>query len=76
MLGIAIGWATAAIVTVGMVRLIVGIVALLFFLRWLSQKIARSERVRTESAATGTLWGTISGFTSFVAHAGGPPYQI
>ena len=56
MLGIAIGWATAAIVTVGMVRLIVGIVALLFFLRWLSQKIARSERVRTESAATGTLW--------------------
>jgi uncharacterized membrane protein YfcA len=24
----------------------------------------------------GTLWGAVSGFTSFVAHAGGPPYQV
>ncbi|MDP3898211.1 MAG: sulfite exporter TauE/SafE family protein, partial [Mesorhizobium sp.] len=22
------------------------------------------------------LWSTVSGFTSFVAHAGGPPYQV
>jgi uncharacterized protein len=22
------------------------------------------------------LWGTAAGFTSFVAHAGGPPYQV
>ena len=24
----------------------------------------------------GALWGTLSGFTSFVSHAGGPPFQI
>lgn len=24
----------------------------------------------------GALWGTLSGFTSFISHAGGPPFQI
>jgi len=24
----------------------------------------------------GLLWGTITGFTSFVSHTGGPPYQM
>jgi uncharacterized membrane protein YfcA len=24
----------------------------------------------------GTFWGTVSGFTSFVSHAGAPPYQV
>ena len=24
----------------------------------------------------GTFWGAVSGFTSFVSHAGGPPYQV
>ena len=31
---------------------------------------------RPTNRAVGTVWGTISGFTSFVSHAGGPPYQI
>jgi hypothetical protein len=26
--------------------------------------------------APGVFWGTVSGFTSFVAHAGGPPFQV
>ena len=26
--------------------------------------------------AKGVFWGAVSGFTSFVSHAGGPPYQI
>lgn len=75
-LGVAIGWATAAFVTVGMVRLIVGVVALLFFLRWVSQKVTRKEKTRQNAPAAATFWGSIAGFTSFVAHAGGPPYQI
>ncbi|MBO6717550.1 MAG: sulfite exporter TauE/SafE family protein [Rhizobiaceae bacterium] len=77
MLGIAIGWATAAFVTVAMVRLIVGGVALLFFLRWLTLRIGqRDGEPRPQSAWRATLWGAVSGFTSFVAHAGGPPYQV
>lgn len=76
MLGIAIGWATAALVTATSVRLIVGLMALAFSLHWLWQRVASRDRQRSHSAIAGTFWGTVSGFTSFVAHAGGPPYQI
>jgi uncharacterized membrane protein YfcA len=74
--GIGIGWLTAAVVTAGAVRLIVGVVALAFALRWLWQKLRSIEHVGSHSAIRGTFWGVISGFTSFVAHAGGPPYQV
>jgi uncharacterized protein len=76
LMGIGIGWLTAAVVTADHVRLIVGIVTLLFFLRWVAGKLRRSEAAAGHSTPKGLFWGTISGFTSFVAHAGGPPYQV
>jgi uncharacterized membrane protein YfcA len=80
--GIGIGWMTAAVVTADMVRLIVGSVALLFVLRWLAQISHRlwsgndHGKPSRQIASAGLFWGAVSGFTSFVAHAGGPPYQI
>lgn len=76
LIGIAMGWATAAIVTEGHVRLIVGLVTLAFFLRWAFEKIAGHVRIASHSRPRGTFWGAVAGFTSFVAHAGGPPYQV
>lgn len=76
MIGIGVGWLTAAVVTEAHVRLIVGVVALIFFLRWLVEKAGRRERVSEHNAPRGVFWGSIAGFTSFVAHAGGPPYQV
>lgn len=76
LVGIGLGWLTAAVVTPDMVRLILGIVTTLFVLRWLWQKYARSEIAAPQRPLLGVFWGTISGFTSFVAHAGGPPFQV
>jgi uncharacterized membrane protein YfcA len=76
MIGIGVGWLTAAYVTTGAVRLIVGVVALAFFLRWLMQTLAVSLHAAEHDRLKATLWGTVAGFTSFVAHAGGPPYQV
>ena len=81
LIGIAIGWATAAWVTAPMVRLIVGAVALWFVLRYLAQMFASARDGATPAPhghrpVEGTLWGMLAGFTSFVSHAGGPPYQI
>jgi uncharacterized protein len=75
-LGIAIGWATAAFVTTGAVRLIVGVVALSFFLRWAWMTWRAKTQTRPHGPVRAGFWGMISGFTSFVAHAGGPPYQV
>ncbi len=76
MLGIGIGWLTAAFVTAAMIKLIVGIIALIFAARWYLDRARGRRRTRGHSMVRGTFWGTGAGFTSFVAHAGGPPYQI
>lgn len=77
MAGIAAGWVTAAAVTVGMVRFIVGAVALVFVLRWAYQQVwhGRSHAAAPNRIAA-AVWGVVSGFTSFVAHVGGPPFQV
>ena len=77
MVGIGIGWATASWVTAGEVRLLVGSVALLFAADYLRQRLfVRNARARPHNAVKGSFWGMIAGFTSFVSHAGGPPYQF
>ncbi|MEM5495484.1 sulfite exporter TauE/SafE family protein [Hoeflea sp. AS16] len=81
LIGITIGWATAAWVTAPMVRLIVGVVALWFVLQYLARRFAASRGGGTQTSRghqpiRGALWGSLTGFTSFVSHAGGPPYQI
>lgn len=76
LLGIGIGWATAAFVSDGAVRLIVGAVGLLFALRWFLQGRAARVAAREQNQPRALFWSTLSGYTSFVAHAGGPPYQV
>ena len=73
-LGVGVGWLTAAATPEALVRLIVGLVALAFVLR--SLRPARVGVATGPSRLSGWFWGTIAGFTSFVAHAGGPPFQI
>lgn len=73
-LGIGIGWATASLVTDAEVMLIVGLIGLAFCLiRWLGRAGAAA---RPADVPRGLLWGAVSGFTSFVSHGGGPPYQM
>jgi len=73
--GIGLGYVMAAYVTDGHVRLIVGLVALAFTLNaWFGN--ADAKTAYRPGPAAGLLWGAVGGFTSFVSHAGGPPFQI
>jgi uncharacterized membrane protein YfcA len=73
--GIAIGWATAEIVPEYLVTLIVGLIGLAFSLNyWLRARHAVTPH--PADIPRGVFWGTVSGFTSFVSHAGAPPYQM
>ena len=75
--GIGLGWLTAAFVTEEMVRLIVGAVAIAFVLRWIYVQIRHgASHSASPNRVAAAFWGTIAGFTSFVAHVGGPPFQI
>ena len=73
--GITIGGLTAAITSEAAVRLIVGLVALGFALRSL-RPIRVAATAPPPSRVSAWFWGSVAGFTSFVAHAGGPPYQV
>ncbi len=75
-IGIGIGWATAAFVSDAVVRLIVGVIAVLFVLRWATQSSVRRTAAMPQRPIAASFWGTIAGYTSFVAHAGGPPYSV
>jgi uncharacterized protein len=74
-IGLLAGWAMAHITNDAVVKLIVGVIGLSYFVDALL-KLKRDVKPATESIPRATFWGAIAGFTSFVAHAGGPPYQM
>jgi len=73
LLGIGLGWLAAAVTPEAAVKLIVGLLALGFVARQFARPAPPATGPRRVSAWG---WGMLSGFTSFVAHAGGPPYQM
>ncbi|MCB1488295.1 MAG: sulfite exporter TauE/SafE family protein [Bauldia sp.] len=75
LLGIGIGWLTAAWVSESQIRLIVGVVAVVFALNYWFRHRTSTEAAKP-NVAKGVFWGAVTGFVSFVSHAGGPPYQV
>ena len=74
-LGIALGWALSSVVSDEIVLLGLGIITLLFVLdAWLP--LRKKLEGLPPSVPWGVFWGGAAGFTSFVSHTGGPPYQI
>src|SRR3546814_16814140 len=59
------------------IRLLIGVIALGFTANYWVRRIARNGTPeRRPGPASGWLWGAVSGFTSFTAHAGGPPVIV
>ncbi len=72
--GICLAWALASSVSDAFVRLGVGLISLAYVLNtWFGKPPADA---RKPSTAGGLFWGAVSGFTSTMAQAGGPPFQI
>ena len=74
--GLAIGWATATSISPGQIRFAVGVVGALFCLNaWFGGRITGGGASQHNTLGA-SLWGMISGFTSFIVHAGGAPFSI
>ena len=73
--GIAIGWATASLVSDRWVALSIGVIGLAFCLNNWRMRNAVIEP-RPADVPRGAFWGAIMGFSSFVSHSGGPPFQV
>lgn len=76
LIGIAVGTATFRYLDARIIRLIIGALAVGFTLgQWLGALRAQPIR-RAVDPVRGTFWGAVAGFTSFIAHAGGPPLSV
>ncbi|MVS99978.1 sulfite exporter TauE/SafE family protein [Devosia marina] len=73
--GTLLGWAFWAVVSDSAVLLMVGVVTLLFVLDAILPLRKKLEGL-PPSKPWGVFWGGIAGFTSFISHTGGPPFQI
>lgn len=74
MLGVFIGWLTASFTSDSAVKLMIGCMGVGFCLNtWLRKTPQDKQPVDQKK---GWFWGTVAGFTSFISHAGGPPFQI
>jgi uncharacterized membrane protein YfcA len=73
--GCAIGWLTAEIVSERMVRVLIGVIGATFALNLLLRRDA-TDAPRRPTWGRGLFWTSVAGFTSFVSHAGAPPWQV
>ena len=73
-LGIFIGWLTASFTSDNAVKLLIGCVGIGFCLNiWLRKTPQATQGVDLKK---GVFWGMLTGFTSFISHAGAPPFQV
>jgi len=74
LVGIAIAWALATVVSDAMVRLVIGAIGVSFALNaWLGRPQTEPKK---PSVPGGLFWGVVAGFTSTLSQAGGPPFQV
>ncbi len=76
LLGIALGYGLAAYVSDAAVKLAVGVIAVAFGARRLVLERGGPPAATRPGRLAGWFWGAVIGFTSMIAHAGGPPFQV
>jgi uncharacterized membrane protein YfcA len=73
--GVWLGWLTAHMVSERVITFLIGALGVAFCLNvWL-----RKQHFGPPAPAhigKGVFWGSLAGFTSFISHAGGPPFQM
>jgi uncharacterized membrane protein YfcA len=77
LIGITVGTLLFGYMSAAIVKLIVGAVAVIFTLHfWTSKRRLDGAAPQNYPRHLGWLGGSVAGFTSFVAHSGGPPVNM
>ena len=77
LVGIGIGALAFGALPVNAIRLLIGLIAVTFTLNsWFGWTARVTARMAKPGPAAGAFWGAASGFTSTLAHAGGPPFAV
>ncbi len=73
--GIVLGYLTVSAVPDSAVKLAVGLIGLYYLGDKHLLQRRRNTAPRPADVPRGLFWGTIAGYTSYLTHAGGPPFQ-
>jgi len=76
LIGVFLGWLLAAHVSEALVRLAVGIISVGFVAYIVARAWGGEPKPAEAKVAPGIFWGAVAGFTSFISHAGAPPFQV
>jgi uncharacterized membrane protein YfcA len=77
LIGILVGALLFEYMSTAVVRLIVGSVAIAFTVHfWINKQLSKSRELADYPRSYGIIGGSVAGFTSFVAHSGGPPISM
>ena len=75
-IGVFAGFLLAGRTDENVVRVVIGCIGLAFLSMRLRIRFMGKSTPRPADVPRGMLWGSVSGFTSFVSHAGGPAFQM
>lgn len=73
--GVLVGWLTASFISDIAIKLLMGLIGVSFCLNTWFRKNAHTT-AQPANVPKGLFWGTLAGFTSFISHAGAPPFQV
>jgi uncharacterized membrane protein YfcA len=79
LVGIAAGALAFGTLDERWLRVIVGVIAVVFVLQWVvgvARHRGRTPEPTRPGVLSGSFWGFLTGFTSTMAHAGGPPVSV
>jgi uncharacterized protein len=76
LIGVLLGWLLAAHVSEALVRLAVGVISIGFVVYMIARAWGGEPKPTETAVAPGVFWGALAGFTSFISHSGGPPFQV
>ena len=77
LIGLLLGTLLFKYMNGGMIKLILGVVSILFTLDYWTKQWRKLEQLsRKPSYLWGTIAGVVGGFTSFIAHSGAPPVSM
>jgi uncharacterized protein len=76
LIGVTAGGLLAAYISDNAVRVFIGVFTIAFVLYSFVRMLQVPREAKKPGVAAGVIWGALSGFTSTICQAGGPPYQM
>ncbi|WP_341367639.1 sulfite exporter TauE/SafE family protein [Yoonia sp. BS5-3] len=75
--GVVIGFLSVSHVPANALKLLLAAIGIYFVTDSVFKRLRRKQSpARPADVPRGAFWGTVAGLTSYIAHSGGPPYQV